>query len=107
MICRDSASKWWRPIGYWMLTFNASLGFAVLIAMAVFDIGQLGVISGAYASILAAWCAAAGIRQWGKNNGTEMYAYTERITETRQEPVVMPPPVFTAQDVAEGDYDRG
>ena len=70
---RNGASKWWRPVGYWALTINVALGFPAIVAMAVLDKGTavLGTVAGTYASLLAAWAAAAGIRQWGKNNGSE------------------------------------
>lgn len=70
---RDAASKWWRPVGAWFLTLNASLGFPALVAMAILDkgAGSIGTLVGAYGTVLATWATAAGIRQWGKNNGSE------------------------------------
>ena len=70
---RDVCSKYWRPFGAWALTLNAGLGFPVLMAMAIFDKGTdtIGVLVGAYGTVLATWATAAGIRQWGKNNGSE------------------------------------
>lgn len=67
------ANRTWRPFGYWMLTLNASFGLPLMYAFAVLDVGvdHLGTLAGAYASVLAAWAAGAGIRQWGKNTGTE------------------------------------
>lgn len=71
---RNRASKSWRPAGAWALTLNASLGFPALLAMAIFDKGtdNIGTLVGAYGTVLAAWATAAGIRQWGKNNGSEL-----------------------------------
>lgn len=66
---RDKASASWRPIGYWALTINAALGFPILAVATFMSVTDLGVLAGAYASVLAAWAAAAGIRQWGKHNG--------------------------------------
>ena len=70
---RDTASRWWRPVGCWALTLNASLGFPALVVMAILDkgTGVIGTLVGAYGTVLATWATAAGIRQWGKNNGSE------------------------------------
>ena len=69
---RDTASKSWRPFGFWALTLNTSLGFPILIAGVYFKPeAPWGTLAGAYASLLATWAVAAGIRQWGKNAGTE------------------------------------
>lgn len=70
---RDVCSRWWRPVGAWALTVNASLGFPVLMAMAIFDKGSphIGTLVGSYGTVLATWATIAGIRQWGKNNGSE------------------------------------
>lgn len=70
---RNAASKYWRPLGAWLLTLNAGLGFPALIAMAIMDkgTGVIGTLVGAYGTVLATWATAAGIRQWGKNNGSE------------------------------------
>ena len=67
---RDTASKSWRPFGYWALTINVAFGFVTLVILAVLGI-DIGVLAGSYASLLAAWCAAAGIRQWGKHNNED------------------------------------
>ena len=68
----DLSARWWRQVGFWGLTFNAVLGFPAMVALLVFGSAtELGVLSGAYATILAAWTAAAGIRQWGKNREAE------------------------------------
>lgn len=69
---RDLSARWWRQVGFWGLTLNAVLGFPAMIALLLLDgETELGVLSGAYATILAAWTAAAGIRQWGKNRNAE------------------------------------
>lgn len=48
------------------------LGFPVMIAVLWFaPEADWGIMSAIYPTILAAWCAAAGIRQWGKNRGSE------------------------------------
>lgn len=71
---RDISAKWWRQVGYWGLTLNASLGFPVLILALWFssDDTDWSIMTAIYPTILAAWCAAAGIRQWGKNKGSEV-----------------------------------
>ncbi len=69
---RDRASRWWRPVGQWALTVNAALGFPAIVVLAILKTGnELGVVAGAYATVLATWAAAAGVRQWGKNKGSE------------------------------------
>ncbi|ADK73488.1 hypothetical protein RDJLphi1_gp87 [Roseobacter phage RDJL Phi 1] len=51
------------------------LGFPViLVALWYAPETDWGILSAIYPTILAAWCAAAGIRQWGKNQGTELEA---------------------------------
>ena len=67
---RDLSARWWRQVGFWGLTLNAVLGFPAMVSLLVLDV-ELGALAGAYASILAAWTAAAGIRQWGKNRNAE------------------------------------
>lgn len=70
---RDMASRYWRPFGYWALTLNVSFGFpAILIAHIVRPEGAWGTVAGSFSALLMAWCAAAGIRQWGKNDGAEL-----------------------------------
>ncbi|AAT69480.1 gp89 [Alphaproteobacteria phage PhiJL001] len=56
-----------------MLTLNTGLGFPAMVTMAILGLGTdvLGILAGAYASLLATWAVAAGIRQWGKSNGSE------------------------------------
>lgn len=69
---RDLSARWWRQVGFWGLTLNAVLGFPAMVALLLLDgETEMGVLSGAYAAILAAWTAAAGIRQWGKNRDAE------------------------------------
>ncbi len=77
------SQKHWRPFGYWALTLNAALGFPALVTLAILEKGtdSLGVLAGAYASVLATWAASAGIRQWGKNNGSEL----ENVIHTGEE----------------------
>ena len=72
MELRDQLSRSWRPFGYWALTLNASLGFPAIVAGAVLaPDAPWAVVAGVYATILAAFCTAAAVRQWGKNKGSE------------------------------------
>lgn len=65
------ASRSWRPFGFWALTINSAVGFPViLIGLVVMPDSDWAVAAGAYATVLATWAAAAGIRQWGKNSNT-------------------------------------
>ena len=70
----ETSKRTWRPFGFWALTINASFGFPVLV-IGVFlrPEAPWSVLAGSYASVLMAWCMAAGIRQWGKNEGVESY----------------------------------
>jgi len=66
------SARWWRQVGFWGLTINAVLGFPILVLALWFaPETDWGIMTAIYPTILAAWCAAAGIRQWGKNRGTE------------------------------------
>lgn len=69
---RDKSARWWRQVGFWGLTINAIVGFP-LIAFAVIFRTETDVtpIVIAFGSVLTAWLGCAGIRQWGKNNGSE------------------------------------
>ena len=68
---RDLSARWWRQIGFWGLTLNAVTGFPILVlALWLKPDTDWGIMTAIYPTILAAWCAAAGIRQWGKNQGT-------------------------------------
>lgn len=87
---RDISARWWRQVGFWGLTFNAILGFPAMAFLLVFGV-EIGTLAGAYATILAAWTAAAGIRQWGKNRNAEEVEPTRPLDET---PLV-PPASFT------------
>lgn len=72
---RDLSARWWRQVGFWGLTINAVLGFPILVLALWFaPETDWGIMTAIYPTILAAWCAAAGIRQWGKNQGTEIQA---------------------------------
>ncbi len=67
---RDIASKSWRPFGFWALTLIVSFGFpVVVVGVFVAPDAPWSTITGMYTSVLFAWAAAAGIRQWGKHNG--------------------------------------
>lgn len=69
---RDKMSEHWRPFGYWALTLNTAFGFPVMAFSMIFRPElDWGALTGAYGALLAAWCAAAGIRQWGKHNGEQ------------------------------------
>lgn len=90
---RDLSARWWRQFGFWGLTLNAVLGFPAMVALLLFDgATELGVLSGAYAAILAAWTAAAGIRQWGKKQEAEQ---TEARVPLDQQ---SPPEGFLGED---------
>lgn len=80
---RNVSARWWRQVGFWGLTINASLGFPAMLLMLIFvDEVELGVVSGMYAAILAAWTAAAGIRQWGKNQAADKVSYEMEAVDT-------------------------
>lgn len=69
---RNALARYWRPVGCWLLTLNAGFGFPViLVGIFMFPGVDWGTASGTYATVLATWAAAAGIRQWGKSNGSE------------------------------------
>ena len=69
---RDTASRWWRPVGIWFMTINVALGFpGMIMGVLLRPEAEWSTVGAAYASILAAWVVAAGIRQHGKNNGSE------------------------------------
>lgn len=69
---RLKSSRLWRQVGFWGLTLNATFGFPVLVVLAVVcDDVDLGLMATIYPILLATWAAAAGIRQWGKANGSE------------------------------------
>ena len=89
---RDLSARWWRQVGFWGLTINAVLGFPAMVALLVLDAGvELGTLAGAYASILAAWTAAAGVRQWGKNKGAEGVEPARPLDDAR---TLVPPEGF-------------
>lgn len=64
---RDVVSRTWRPVGVCGMTAFVCLG-PFLVWHSGNDAGPL---VSAYGLNLAAWVAAAGIRQWGKQNGSE------------------------------------
>ena len=69
-----TSSKWWRQVGYWALTIQITLGLpALFVIPVIWPETNLTLASSAYMAVLAAWVAAAGIRQWGKNKGKECY----------------------------------
>lgn len=71
----------WRPVGYWGLTLSTVLGFPVLLlAPIVFPGADLQAASQALPYVLVAWCGAAGIRQWGKNMGSEYGRFSSTTT---------------------------
>lgn len=70
---RDMSARWWRQFGFWGLTLNAVLGFPILVVGSMLRSSwEIDALIGVYASILAAWVASAGIRQWGKNRGEDL-----------------------------------
>ena len=65
-------NRTWRPLGYWGLTINVSLGPVVMVLVPILWPGtSLLYLSQVYPMLLAAWAAAAAVRQWGKNKGSE------------------------------------
>ena len=78
----NTANNSWRPVGYWGLTLATVIGFPLMVVQGViFPDANLAASAQVYPYVLAAWCGAAGIRQWGKNMGSE---YSYRHTETTQ-----------------------
>ena len=62
----------WRPIGYWGMTINVCvLPVAIGIGPIIWPSVDFGMLAQLYPYILGGWCGAAGIRQWGKNSGSE------------------------------------
>lgn len=69
---KDTSARWWRQIGFWGLTVNMILGFPTILGALWFAPNtNWDPLITIYPTILAAWCTAAGIRQWGKNRGSE------------------------------------
>lgn len=66
------ARVWWRPFGLWGLTLNVTVGFPALFVFRYLkpDL-DIGVLAGAYATLLATWTAAAGIRAYEKTKEPE------------------------------------
>lgn len=65
-------SRTWRPFGYWGLTVNVSLGPAFMVAVPIlWPDASLVLLAQVYPMLLAAWVAAAAVRQWGKVKGAE------------------------------------
>lgn len=65
-------NKTWRPYGYWGLTINVSLGPVFMVTVPIlWPETDLTLLAQVYPMLLAAWTAAAAVRQWGKNAGTE------------------------------------
>ncbi len=64
---RETSSKTWRQVGYWGMTIFLCIG-----PVFIWQLGnEAGNLLTAYTANLGAWCVAAGIRQWGKANGSE------------------------------------
>ena len=77
----NTANNSWRPVGYWGLTLATVIGFPLMVVQGViFPVADLTAAAQVYPYVLAAWCGAAGIRQWGKNMGSEHSSY--RYTST-------------------------
>ena len=69
---RDVSAKWWRQVGFWGLTIMMILGFPLIAFVVIaYPEGDTSAMVTAYGTTLAAWTACAGIRQWGKNQGSE------------------------------------
>lgn len=63
------SASWWRQFGFWGLTANAVAGLpALFVCVWTAPDVDWGVVAGAYATVLATWAAAAGIREWGKQS---------------------------------------
>ncbi len=63
----NTARKTWRPFGFWALTFHVlAMPAGLIIFSAIRPEFSPSDFTGTYSSILAAWVASAGIRQWGK-----------------------------------------
>lgn len=63
----DMARVWWRPFGLWGLSINVTIGFPALYVFKYLRPElDLGILAGAYATLLATWTAAAGIRAFEK-----------------------------------------
>ena len=69
---RDMFAKWWRQVGFWGITLNTIAGFPLIACIVLFTDKDPTPVIIAFGSILTAWLACAGIRQWGKNSGGEV-----------------------------------
>ncbi len=66
------ARKIWRLVGYWGLTLNVVFLPALFVIIPSYlPNADLSYVSNHYPIMLGAWVAAAAVRQWGKNSGTE------------------------------------
>ena len=66
------ARKIWRLVGYWGLTLNVVFLPAIFVIVPTFfPNADMIYVSAHYPIMLGAWVAAAAVRQWGKNAGTE------------------------------------
>ncbi len=66
------ARKIWRLVGYWGLTLNVVFLPAVFVIVPTYiPNADLSYVYAHYPIMLGAWVAAAAVRQWGKNEGTE------------------------------------
>lgn len=66
----EQSKTWWRQTLFWGLTGGAVLGFPVILfgwfrGLSVLEIAAV------YGTVVAGALGAAGIRQWGKNEGAE------------------------------------
>ncbi len=75
MVQTAGRSRTWRPFGYWALTLNISFIplFVIVGPLLTTHIDSINVemVTDLYPAMLATWAAAAAVRQWGKNQGTE------------------------------------
>lgn len=72
MVQTAGLSRTWRPLGYWGLTVNVSLGPVFIGAVPIlWPDADLTLFAQVYPMLLAAWVSAAAVRQWGKNKGAE------------------------------------
>ncbi len=72
MVQTAGLSRTWRPLGYWGLTINVSLGPVFMVLVPILWPGtSLLYLAQVYPMLLAAWVSAAAVRQWGKNMGIE------------------------------------
>ena len=72
MVQTTGLNRTWRPLGYWGLTINVTLGPVWMsVVPVIWPATNMTLLAQVYPTLLAAWVAAAAVRQWGKNTGVE------------------------------------